>query len=138
MNAQSIRKKVNRLNEMILAGNVIEAFQEFYHPAVVMQENTQNPTVGFEENLAREKDFVAKVKWNLEKVLGIIVDEENNRSIVEWELDTFIKNGVTLRLYRRAGRMGKSFTKILLHCKITTLGCEINNKFILSRILNTF
>ncbi|EMN46979.1 hypothetical protein LEP1GSC088_0720 [Leptospira interrogans str. L1207] len=35
MNAQSIRKKVNRLNEMILAGNVIEAFQEFYHPAVV-------------------------------------------------------------------------------------------------------
>ncbi|WP_061227171.1 hypothetical protein [Leptospira interrogans] len=87
MNAQSIRKKVNRLNEMILAGNVIEAFQEFYHPAVVMQENTQNLTVGFEENLAREKDFVAKVKWNLAKVLGTIVDDENNRSIVEWELD---------------------------------------------------
>lgn len=84
---QSIKKNVSKLNEMILAGDVIKAFEEFYHPNVVMQENTQNPTVGFEANLAREKDFVSKAKWNHAEVLGTIVDEEKNRSVVEWVVD---------------------------------------------------
>ncbi|EMO15900.1 hypothetical protein LEP1GSC165_0885 [Leptospira santarosai str. CBC523] len=84
---QSIRKNVSKLNEMILAGDVIKAFEEFYHSKVVMQENTQNPTVGFEANLAREKDFVSKVKWNHAEVLSTIVDEEKNRSVVEWVVD---------------------------------------------------
>ncbi|MBW0434217.1 SnoaL-like domain protein [Leptospira yasudae] len=84
---QTIQKNVTKLNEMILAGDVIKAFEEFYHPNVVMQENTQNPTVGFEANLAREKDFVSKVKWNHADVLSLIVDGEKNRSVVEWEID---------------------------------------------------
>ncbi|WP_061249503.1 hypothetical protein [Leptospira alstonii] len=82
-----IKKNVTKLNEMILAGDVIKAFEEFYHPLVEMQENTLNPTKGFEANLAREKDFVSKVKWNHAEVLGTIVDEEKGRSVVEWEID---------------------------------------------------
>ncbi|AYV54053.1 nuclear transport factor 2 family protein [Leptospira kmetyi] len=84
---QNIEKNVHRLNEMILSGDVIPAFEEFYHPLVVMQENTMTPTVGFEANLLREKDFVSKVKWNRAEVLNTIVDEERDRSVVEWEID---------------------------------------------------
>lgn len=84
---QNIKKSVNRLNEMILTGEVIQAFEEFYHPLVVMQENTMAPTVGFEANLAREKDFVSKVKWNRAEVLSTVVDNDRERSVVEWEID---------------------------------------------------
>ncbi len=41
----------------------------------------------FPEYLLHKKDFVSKAKWNHAEVLGTIVDEEKNRSVVEWIVD---------------------------------------------------
>ena len=50
-----------QLNQMILDGQILEAFDRFYGENVVMQENNQEPTVGKAANRAREEQFVGSV-----------------------------------------------------------------------------
>ena len=56
-----IAKLDAELNQMILEGNLIEAFEKFYASECVMQDQGFEPWVGKELNLEREKDFVSKI-----------------------------------------------------------------------------
>ena len=47
-----------QLNQMILSGQALEAFEKFYDETVVMQENDADPTVGKDANRVREHDFM--------------------------------------------------------------------------------
>jgi hypothetical protein len=46
------------LNEMILDGRILEAFEKFYADDCTLQEGTDDPIVGKDANRAREKMFV--------------------------------------------------------------------------------
>lgn len=81
----NLKAKVDELNAMVLKGEILAAFKKFYASNVVMQENSKPPTVGFEANLKREEDFVAKTKWNSAKILSVTVGE--NSSAIEMEVD---------------------------------------------------
>jgi len=49
------------LNEMILEGDALEAFEKFYADECVMQDQGFEPWVGKDLNRDREKDFFAKL-----------------------------------------------------------------------------
>jgi ketosteroid isomerase-like protein len=57
----SIAEKEAKLNEMILQGNALEAFEEFYAEDVVMQDQDMGPWEGKDTNREREEDFFGKV-----------------------------------------------------------------------------
>ncbi|MEL7488442.1 MAG: nuclear transport factor 2 family protein [Pseudomonadota bacterium] len=49
------------LNDRIIRGEALEAFEEYYAEDVVMQENDAEPTVGKASNRKREQDFFSAV-----------------------------------------------------------------------------
>lgn len=61
VNAQTIEALDAELNEAILNGNGLEAFESFYAEEVVMQENDAKPTVGKSANRIREKEFFGAI-----------------------------------------------------------------------------
>ena len=56
---QTLEKK---LNQAILSGKALEAFEEHYAENVVMQENSGEPFRGKETNRKREEEFFASVE----------------------------------------------------------------------------
>jgi hypothetical protein len=54
---QSLLEKITDLNNMVLQGKPMEAFETWYHDDVVMQENDQQPTIGKAANRTREEQF---------------------------------------------------------------------------------
>ncbi len=80
----------SQLNQQILAGDILGAFDRFYADNVVMQENNSEPTVGKAANRAREEAFLASV----EQFHGArVVSSAVNGTIAfsEWELDATYK-----------------------------------------------
>ena len=49
------RERVEQLAEYIVQLRLIEALREFYHPNVVMQENSLQPRVGLAASIERQK-----------------------------------------------------------------------------------
>jgi len=83
---KDIKEKLTELNELVLAGKALEAFDKFYHNDVQMQENENLPTIGKEANLAREKEFYSKVtEFRGAEVRGVTIAEE--LSAVIWHYD---------------------------------------------------
>jgi ketosteroid isomerase-like protein len=58
---QDLRQKIDDLNALVLDGKALEAFDRYYHPDVVMQENEQAPTLGKAANRQREEAFFAAI-----------------------------------------------------------------------------
>ena len=57
----TLLEKISTINDMILEGKALEAFDQFYHDDVVMQEN-DNPVVeGKAANRQREEDFFGAI-----------------------------------------------------------------------------
>jgi hypothetical protein len=83
---KTIQQQLAELNQMVLAGNSIEAFEKFYHKDVVMQENESAPTVGKEANRLREVEFYSNVEeFRNAEVRGVAIGE--NLSSVIWHYD---------------------------------------------------
>lgn len=61
MNQSEIRSAIEQVNQLVLQGKAMEAFDKFYADDVVMQENDNPPTVGKAPNRAREEEFFGKV-----------------------------------------------------------------------------
>lgn len=91
---QSIIADLDRaLNQAIVSGDFVEAFQRYYADSVVMQENQEAPTVGKAANHKRETEFIDSVKaFHSSKLLNSAV--AGNTSLSEWEMDIEFKNGV--------------------------------------------
>jgi len=86
-----------QLDDMLGAGKMLEAFELFYAPDVVMQENDDPPTRGKDSNRDRELAFVASVQEVHENVL-LDSATAGDVSYSEWSSD------LTLRDYGRVRR----------------------------------
>jgi hypothetical protein len=53
----TLLEKITDLNDLVLQGKPLEAFEKYYHEDVVMQENENTPTVGKVANREREEQF---------------------------------------------------------------------------------
>lgn len=82
----SLLEKISDLNDLILQGKAIDAFEKYYHQDVSMQENENPPTLGKENNREREKEFFSSiVEFRGAKPLKVSVGE--GISMVEWHYD---------------------------------------------------
>jgi len=98
-----------QLNDMILAGKILEAFEEFYADDVVMQENSDPPRVGKDANREFEKQFLASVEQFHGAKLGAAA-AAGDVSFSEWEFDITFKGGArkkTAQVAVRRWRDGK-------------------------------
>ena len=81
----SVQERVEKLNDMILGGHILEAFEKFYADDVVRKENDE-AVVGKNACRLQEENLVTGItairKANVKKV---IIDEKI--SVVEWEFD---------------------------------------------------
>ncbi len=83
---KTIQENIAELNELILAGKSMEAFEKFYHHDVQMQENEDAPTVGKDANRERELEFYSNVKeFRGAEVHGVSIAD--NFSAVIWHFD---------------------------------------------------
>ena len=78
--------KIGNINDMILQGKALEAFDTYYHDDVVMQENDAPEFVGKELNRKREEDFFASItEFRGAQPLKVTAGE--NTTMVEWHFD---------------------------------------------------
>jgi hypothetical protein len=82
----TLKEKITELNQLVLSGKALEAFEKFYHNDVVMQENEQAPTIGKDANRNREIDFFKNVsEFRKAEVKGVTVGD--NLTTVIWHYD---------------------------------------------------
>jgi ketosteroid isomerase-like protein len=94
------------LNDMVLSGKALEAFEKYYADDVVMQENSDEPRVGKEANRKAEEEFFASLQeFHEGKVLASAVNGDTSFS--EWFMDVTFKNGYRLKLAQVAVRKWK-------------------------------
>ncbi|MBI5804007.1 ester cyclase [Candidatus Pacearchaeota archaeon] len=87
-----IREDVKELNDMILNGKIMEAFEKFYAEKVVMQENSEEPRVGKDTNREFEKQFMAMVKeFHGMKLNASAFNEEKGIVMNYWEMDVTMR-----------------------------------------------
>jgi ketosteroid isomerase-like protein len=96
-----------QLNDQVLQGDILGAFDKFYAENVTMQENSDEPTAGKAANRKREEDFVASVdQIHSVKVLSSAVNGDT--SFGEWEFDATYKGGARVKLTQVAVRRWKN------------------------------
>jgi hypothetical protein len=77
---------INDLNQMVLEGKAMEAFEKYYADNCTMQENGQEPTVGKDANRKREEEFFSKItEFRGAEVLNVAAN--GNVTMVEWKFD---------------------------------------------------
>ena len=96
-----------QLNQMILDGRILDAFDRFYADDVVMQENSAEPTAGKAANRAREEEFVASIAEVHETKVGAIGTNGDDTTFGVWILDATYKGGARVRLEQVAVRRWK-------------------------------
>ena len=86
MTRLEIEKTLKELNNLVLAGQTMEAFEKYYHDDIVMQENHMPPTVSKAANRQRELEFYSNVsEFRKSEVKGVGIGD--NISFVIWEYD---------------------------------------------------
>jgi len=96
-----------QLNQMILTGHALEAFEKFYGDEVVMQENSEEPRVGKDVNRKVEEEFFAGVaEWHEGKLKASATNGDTSFS--EWYMDISFKNGARLKNSQVAVRRWKN------------------------------
>jgi hypothetical protein len=58
---QTLKQKIEHLNQLVLEGKSMDAFEIYYDDEVVMQDNALPPTIGKEANRQRELEFFANI-----------------------------------------------------------------------------
>jgi hypothetical protein len=82
-----LNSRDQELNEMILQGKILEAFDKFYADDVVMKEDDKE-RVGKEANREYEEQFVDSLEeFHAAEILARGVDEEENVTFSEWHND---------------------------------------------------
>jgi ketosteroid isomerase-like protein len=85
-----------QLNQMILTGRAMEAFEQLYADDVVMQENSEAPRVGKDVNRKAEEEFFAGVaEWHDGKLVASAINGDTSFS--EWYMEISFKNGMRVK-----------------------------------------
>lgn len=75
---------ITDLNDLVLQGKALEAFEKYYHDDVVMQENDNAPTNGKDANRKREIEFFNAIEeFRSAKPLKVTLGE--NTTMVQWQ-----------------------------------------------------
>jgi hypothetical protein len=86
MNRTEIENSLNELNNLVISGKLLEAFDKYYHEDVSMQENNLPPVVSKEANRQREIEFLNNIKeFRGAEVKGLGVGDDI--SFVIWNYD---------------------------------------------------
>ena len=81
-----IKELVNDMNQMILEGKMMDAFEKYYAEDVVMQEINMEPVAGKDANREREQQWLAGItEFRNAEVKNVAVGD--NVSMVEWFMD---------------------------------------------------
>ena len=82
-----LNRRDQELNDMILQGKILEAFDKFYADDIVMKEDDKE-RVGFDENREYEEQFVNSLEaFHSAEIRARGVDEEKNVTFSEWHND---------------------------------------------------
>lgn len=82
----NIQKNLSDLNQLVLHGRGLEAFEKYYDDDVIMQENEETPTIGKEANRVREINFFSNMQeFRKAEVLQMATGE--GISFVMWRYD---------------------------------------------------
>jgi ketosteroid isomerase-like protein len=93
----------SRLNQLLLAGRPMDAFERFYADDIVMQENVDAPFVGKELNRARELAFFGAIaSFDRVELLGSAVGDGVTYS--EWIYELTLRDGRRLNMTEVAAR----------------------------------
>ena len=96
----------NELNQMVLNGQAMEAFEKYYAEDVVMQENKNDPVVGKDANRKREEEFFASIEeFHGAGVVGVGVT--GNHAYSEWWMDVTLKGVGRTRMEQVTARVWK-------------------------------
>ncbi len=92
-----------QLNQLLLAGQAMPAFEQFYADDVSMQENSDAPTVGKDANRERELQFFGMVEeFHGMQMLSSAVD--GDVSLSEWVMDVKLKGMPRMQMAQVAVR----------------------------------
>ena len=85
-----------KLNDLILSGKILEAFEEFYAEDVQMRENNEAPRVGKAVNREYEKQFVSAIEaFHGASITASAAD--GDVSFSEWDYDFTLKGSPRLQ-----------------------------------------
>ncbi len=105
--ATSVDQLDKQLNDDVLSGKIMEAFEKYYADDVVMQENSEEPRKGKEANRKAEEEFMASVEaFNGASVKASAVNGDVTFS--EWEMDITFKGGHRVKMNQVAVRQWKN------------------------------
>jgi hypothetical protein len=93
----------HKLNEMILAGKIMDGYEAFYSDDVVMQENNDPPCLGKDANRERQYKFFSLVK-EVHSVTLVGTAVTDNRAYSEWDYDLSFNDDLRYRLVEVAVR----------------------------------
>lgn len=103
----NIAELEKKLNDAVLNGKAMEAFEELYDDNVVMQENSDPEFRGKELNRKREIEFFSSVEaWHSGEVLASAV--HGDVSFSEWSMEVSIKGVGRIKLEQVAVRRWKN------------------------------
>ncbi|WP_346862406.1 SnoaL-like domain-containing protein [uncultured Draconibacterium sp.] len=82
----TLTERVEKMNQLILHGHILEAFEKFYAETITKQVNNKELTIGKEACRLSEECFVTSIsEFRNASVKNVIISD--NISVVEWELD---------------------------------------------------
>lgn len=99
VNTQTIESLDAELNEAILNGKGLEAFESFYAEDVVMQENDAEPTIGKSGNRIREQEFFGAIT-DFRRAEVLATGSGANVTFSHWHFD-FTHRDWGVRKYRQ-------------------------------------
>lgn len=94
----SLKKRIQELNQLIENGETVKAIELYYAETVTMQENEDEPRIGKAVNLAQEKKNVAGVKSANCTLLRQVIDEKQGLVFSEWQLVFTYPNNETYKI----------------------------------------
>lgn len=81
-----LRAAIEDLNNLVLGGEALEAFDKYYADDCVMQEDNMEPVRGKAENRAHEEEFLnAVTEFRSAEVKAVAVGD--GVTMVEWHFD---------------------------------------------------
>ena len=105
--ATSVQELDKQVNDDVLSGKAMEAFEKYYAEDVVMQENSEEPRKGKAANRKAEEEFFASVEaFNGGSVKASAVN--GDVSFSEWEMDVTFKGGHRVKMSQVAVRHWKN------------------------------
>ena len=113
----NIEQLENELNQMILQGQAMEAFEKFYADDIVMQENNEPARVGKDANREFEEQFFSSIKEFHGATLGDVA-VTGDISFSEWVFDATFQDGNRVanpQVTRRKWKDGKVVNERFYH-----------------------